>query len=966
MAKPAATPAHTAPTTNSVDPMAAAVTAQLQTAQPTSSLLQRLLRWLPWLVLTLALTFSYLSWRNAQNNLQQYIQTQFDTQAETMLIRIEQRMRAYQQVLLATRGLFDASVSVNRQEFRVFADSLRLTEMYPGIQGVGFSLLIPADQLQQHIRSVRAEGHTSYTVQPKATPADTATREVYSSILFIEPFAGRNLRAFGYDMYSDPIRQAAMARARDTGEAALSGKVRLMQEGELGTQAGTLMYLPVYHHDLPTSTAAERQAALLGWVYAPFRMRDLMTGIQGGHTAELDIEIYDGQTPTEAALLYDSYQENLTSFADTRTTSRAGADTDADTLIHTHTLQIAGHPWTVISRPTPGFLAHVDRQQPLRIGLTGLLFSTLLCWLTWALLNARRRALQTAHDMTHELRESEARFRLLADSVPTLIWLSNTDRRFYWFNRPWLEFTGNSLEREQDYGWTDSIHPEDIKRYFDVYYTSFEQRQPYTIEFRLRHHDGDWRWMVNHGIPRFKNNDSQDEFIGYVGSCVDINARKLMEKALQRSEENFRLQSQTMAEILWGADVGTWEWNINTGETKFNQRWAEIIGYTLEELAPINIITWQQFTHPEDLKRSDLLLQRCFRRETESYECEARMRHKDGHWVWVLDRGRVVEWTEGGRPLRMSGTHLDITARKLSENRLQLVAGVFSHAREAIVISESDGTIIDVNAAFSRITGYTREEALGRNPRMLQSGRHDADFYDEFWDTLLSKGHWSGEIWNRRKDGEIYPTLMTITAVLDVNGRPQNYVALSTDITAIKAYQRRLEHIAHYDVLTGLPNRTLLADRMRHALTQCQRRGDMVAVVYLDLDGFKAVNDQHGHEVGDKLLAQIAVRMQEALRQGDTLARIGGDEFLAILIDLSAPLHCEPILERLLQAAADPVEIRGLNLQVSVSIGVALFPVMAEDETPAPDLLIQRADQAMYQAKQAGRNCYRFFTAQSQ
>lgn len=909
-------------------------------------LAQQVFRWIPWLVLLLSLSFTGLAWRNALVAQAQYEQTQFDFQVRAVLTRIDQRMQTYQQILLSVRGLFEASKDVDRQKFRRFVDSLRLTEMYPGIQGLGFSRLIAPDELERHIDAVRREGFAGYTVQP------AGPRDVYSSIIFLEPFSGRNLRAFGYDMHSEPVRRAAMVRARDSGEAALSGKVRLMQEAGREEQAGLLMYVPVYRNDAPQATPAERQAALLGWAYAPFRMRDLMNGIQGGRTGELDIEIYDGERPLPEALLYDSYRENLTSYAETHVSRehRLGAS---------HTLTIAGHPWTVISRPAPGFLQHVkNRQQPVHTALLGLAISGMLFWLSWVLINGRRQALQAAHGMTRELRESEARFRLLADSVPALIWLSDTDRRFYWFNRPWLEFTGRSLDKEQGYGWTDGIHPEDIKRYLDTYYASFDQRQPYTIELRLRHHGGDWRWIADHGIPRFKNNDSNDEFIGYIGSCTDINERKLMEKALQRSEENFRRQSRTMAEILWGADVGTWEWNVQTGETSFNQRWAEIVGYRLEELAPINITTWHHLTHPDDLKRSNLMLQRCFRRELDAYECEVRMQHSDGHWVWVLDRGRVVEWAEDGQPLRMSGTHLDITARKQSEIRLQLAANVFTHAREAIVIADTDGTIIDVNEAFIRITGYAREEALGNNPRMLQSGLQDADFYDEFWETLLSKGHWSGEIWNRRKNGEVYPTLMTISAVRDANGRPQNYVALSTDITAIKNYQSKLEHIAHYDVLTGLPNRALLADRMRHALSQCLRRDDALAVVYLDLDGFKAVNDRHGHEVGDELLVHVARRMQEALREGDTLARIGGDEFIAVLIDLDEPSHCEPILDRLLQAAADPVDIRGYLLHVSVSIGITLFPA---DHTDA-DQLIRHADHAMYQAKQAGRNCYRFFS----
>ncbi|OGS91026.1 MAG: hypothetical protein A2Z95_05130 [Gallionellales bacterium GWA2_60_18] len=419
----------------------------------------------------------------------------------------------------------------------------------------------------------------------------------------------------------------------------------------------------------------------------------------------------------------------------------------------------------------------------------------------------------------------------------------------------------------------------------------------------------------------------------------------------------FRLQGKRLNQIIWGTGAGAWEWNVQTGAAILNERWAEIIGYTLDELAPVSIETWTKFTHPDDLKRSDALLEKHFRRETEAYECEVRMRHKDGSWVWVLTRGRVVEWTRGGQPLWMAGTHLDITERKLAEEKLQLAASVFTHSNEGIMITDAAGSIIDVNDAFTRITGYPREEVLGRNPRMLRSGRQPPEYYQAMWKALLDKGHWYGEIWNRRKSGEAYAEMLTISAVHDAAGNIGHYVALLADITLAKEHQHQLEHIAHYDALTGLPNRVLLADRMHQAIAQSERRSQALATVYLDLDGFKAVNDRYGHDAGDELLIAVAGRMKDALRDGDTLARIGGDEFVAILTDLNDARDCEQALSRLLQAAADPVTIHGDILRVSASIGVTLYP----DDAAEADQLLRHADQAMYQAKQSGKNRYHFF-----
>lgn len=320
----------------------------------------------------------------------------------------------------------------------------------------------------------------------------------------------------------------------------------------------------------------------------------------------------------------------------------------------------------------------------------------------------------------------------------------------------------------------------------------------------------------------------------------------------------------------------------------------------------------------------------------------------------------AVPMQDNGETVHLAITR-DITKHKQAEEKLHLAASVFTHAREGIMITATDGTIIDVNDTFSRITGFSRDEVFGKNPRILSSGRQGKGFYAALWRDLIETGYWHNEIWNRRKNGEVYAEMLTISAVRDVQGNTRQYVALFSDITALKEHERQLERIAHYDALTGLPNRILLADRLHQATTQAQRRGQHLAVAYLDLDGFKVINDRHGHEVGDQLLMTVAARMKQALREGDTLARLGGDEFVAVLLDLDDIEASVPMLTRLLAAAAQPVQTGDLMLQVSASIGVVFYP---QGEDMDADQLLRQADQAMYQAKLAGKNRYHVFDSE--
>lgn len=298
---------------------------------------------------------------------------------------------------------------------------------------------------------------------------------------------------------------------------------------------------------------------------------------------------------------------------------------------------------------------------------------------------------------------------------------------------------------------------------------------------------------------------------------------------------------------------------------------------------------------------------------------------------------------------------VNVFGRQQTDNALRQAASVFEHANEGIMITNTVGVIIDVNSAFCRLTGHPRKTLIGTDPRSLYSEGPGHSFHVRMCQSLEQDGAWSGELWNRRPNGERYAVQMTTSAIRDKAGHIQSYVTLFSDITGQKTHEAELEHLAHYDSLTGLANRTLLADRLTLAMTQAIRRGLLIAVAYIDLDGFKEINDCHGHHSGDLLLMSVAEKMQKVLRKGDTLARLGGDEFVALLVDLPALETALPLLRRLLNAACEPVENHHCVMQVSASLGISFYPGQAE---VSPEQLLRQADEAMYVAKMQGKNRY--------
>jgi diguanylate cyclase (GGDEF)-like protein/PAS domain S-box-containing protein len=404
------------------------------------------------------------------------------------------------------------------------------------------------------------------------------------------------------------------------------------------------------------------------------------------------------------------------------------------------------------------------------------------------------------------------------------------------------------------------------------------------------------------------------------------------------------------------AQLGSWEIDIATMQVTCSGELFRIF-----EIPPVEGgAPYEEFfiqIHPEDRAVVDKTIKDSITLNQPS-KLKHRLEMSDGRIKYVLECWET-EFGKGGEPLRIIGTSQDISLQHETEAQMQLLASAVQYSGEAILISDVNNIIITVNPAFSRLTGYSAEEAIGRNPRFLSAGRTTPEEYARMWKGILERGFWQGEIWDRRKDGGTYPKWISISLIRDDEGKTLYYIAHFTDISSERATEERLHHIAHHDILTGLLNRLSLKGRMDQALATARRDGSRVAVMFIDLDRFKVINDTLGHHVGDELLIEVAKRLRESVRDSDVVARLGGDEFVIMLSGIDHTSSVALVAEKLVVSVGVSCQIGGYDLYTSPSIGIAIFPTDGSDG----ETLMKNADAAMYHAKTAGRNNFQFFDA---
>jgi diguanylate cyclase (GGDEF)-like protein/PAS domain S-box-containing protein len=547
-----------------------------------------------------------------------------------------------------------------------------------------------------------------------------------------------------------------------------------------------------------------------------------------------------------------------------------------------------------------------------------------------------------AHDL---LEAGNARFQAAAHPKRVLFWTADASGACEVVSVNWAECTGQGFEAATGSGWLAVVHPDDRPLVTDALCQAIQAHRGFYLHYRLQRADGSARRILHVAAARLS---PAGQFNGLVGTLTDESASEEGARNLADSEEH-------VFQFLEGVGLAAITITPAGRLLHINQVMASRIGRSQAELIGTDWIA--KFVGLSDrpslhaLFAGDALLAEIPR------ELEYQVVTPDGArlYRWHLTLIRDAE----GVPISIAMMGSDITQWRRWGEQLRLNSQIFDGSNEAMVITDRDNNIITVNSAFTRLTGYTLDEARGCNPRILSSGKHDIEFYKTMWASIVEHGYWRGDIWDKRKDGTLYPKFLSITAIRDASGAIEKFSAVFYDVSERKQWEEKLEQLAHYDALTGLPNRMLLHDRLERAIVNAERQEQRFALLFIDLDGFKPINDCYGHAAGDEVLRRVGQRLTDAIRAVDTAARLGGDEFVVILTDVQARENAERIAEKIIASLSEPYEIAGETLSLSASIGASLYP---NNETVAKELL-RTADEAMYHAKRDGKSRVFFYSA---
>jgi diguanylate cyclase (GGDEF)-like protein/PAS domain S-box-containing protein len=934
------------------------------------------------LILGVALTFTlFLLARDAE---QVSLQRELDTWAADHAAAVQSAIDRSIQVIGSLRRFYLASDKVEAREFQSFVEPA--LGQYPYLQALEWAPRVVQAERETFEAAVRAEGLAGFRITEQAEDGEmvaAAPRAEYFPLRYLAPLAD-NEAVLGFDIAAQPLRGPILEAARDSGTAQIS-EVFTPIQGANG-QLAFVILSPVYRNGLPQATPEQRRAALDGYVLGLVRAGDLVeTALRGTAASGLDFDLYD-ETVADAPVRMHTRPSRLQSAAD-------AAVPDGQGLRQALVLEVPGRRWVLHFRATPEFIAAHYGHLPEFILAVGLVFSLLSSAYLYSVLRRKAHVIQLAGELAQSNRllqaASEHLENLIKAAPMAVIAIDREERVTEW-----------NPAAERMFGWPRDevlghppphIDPADIELYAPVR----EGKTVTHVEELRRRKDGSELYVRAAGAPLRDGAGAVTGMMAVVEDMSDLHhaqevARRLgaMLEALNQAAQTL-LQSvhwsPVMPEVLralgeaagvdrvylfanhaaedgalltsqlheWcGADIGPQVDNpalqgVPYGEAGLG-RWADLLGRG-------EVIQGDVADFPE-AERSLLAPQGVVSLLV------VPVRVDDEWWGFIgFDACRARrEW--GREEVRLLCTAAEglgaAIRRERYEQQLQQSALVFENTVESVIITDAEARILDVNPAFTEITGYSREEAIGRKPDIIKSERHDLDFYRAMWSVLLRDGLWRGEIWDRRKNGESFPARLTISAVTGQTDKPSHYVGVLTDLTAIRETQDKLEYLSQHDPLTDLPNRRLLAMQLGQAIKRAARADEQLALLFIDLDRFKDVNDSLGHPAGDELLQQVARRLQDSVRDEDQVARHGGDEFLVLLEQVNEAEGAAVAAQKLLNALAQPFRVGEHELLINASIGISLYPADGADA----ETLLRNVDAALFRAKELGRGRYEFYT----
>lgn len=836
------------------------------------------------------------------------------------------KVNAYGEMLRATQGLFYVAPDLSREDFANFYQSLKLEENYHGIQGLGYVVAIAPDQKQIHIDAVRQSGLTAYDIFPKGE------REQYSANLYIEPMTSKNMRALGFDMYSDSSRREAMDRAILSGEATLTERVLLKQDGSASSINGLLMYLPVFMDPSEADIPVELRTLHSGWVYAVFRIDDVLKDVLATHINVGLLEIYDDADEKSEGLLF----------------SQSGTASKVNFSLQ-KSYDIGGRTWSFVGQPDREFAENVSRSNPALIWLIGSVISLLFALVIAAIANSRANAIRIASQMTKSYRQNARRLALATEAAEIAIWEWEVESNLILLDKMASKVFGLKSGTEQlEYNEFEKlIHEADLLAFRVAVEQAMQQHK--TMEIRFRIHHGNEIRMLHTSAEIYFNEAGQT--ISLVGVSYDITEDWQHQKTILETEQRWK-------HALEGSGAGVWDWNIPKNVVIFSEKLLETLGYQPGDIVG-RMENWLKLIHPQDIERVTADINRMLSGEKPEYRNEHRILSKDGSWKWMLGSATVGERDADGNAIRVIGTKTDISWRKQAELALQQSEERFRNAFDTAAIGMAivglDGRWLEVNGALCRMLGYSEEELMGKT-FVDVTHPDDLDLDLEYVQKLLNGDleHYQMEKRYFHKTGDIIFVLLSVSLVRNEKGEVIHFISQIEDVTARKSESDRIRQMAYHDTLTGLPNRRLFDERIGHTLAHAKRVGYPIALMFVDVDHFKQINDKHGHDVGDEILKSVADRMTHCLRQTDTLSRVGGDEFVILLTEIKKPEDAESVAEHILETVSQPLHVHTHDFRITLSIGVAIFSGDSETETVSE--LTKKADLALYEVKSAGRN----------